>query len=755
MSKNWSAYQLNVFSFIENETGNAVIEAVAGSGKSTTIIEGVKRIPFGATSLFLAFNKSIAEELKEKGVNARTFHSLTYGVTLKHKGSCTVEMNKMNVLAKEMLTWEDFQMYGSFCIKLVSAAKGVGIGCLVDDTEENWYGIIDHHDMELDHENALMQTAVSYSRQLLEMSNKSTMVDFDDMLYIPVKDGLKLDKYDFVFVDEVQDLNPIQRAMLKKIMHEKSRLIAVGDPCQPPGTLVQTAIKNGKYSIKSVEQTPIENIKVGDYVTSRNIGQGWQTTRQVTGVSKKQFIGELVVFSTENNQSKYTPSHHCVAKVEKQGFCVYLMRKNKKYRIGMSKLWSSNSGCLPFAKLKAEEADCLWILDTYQTRKEALVYEEKLSTQFGISQSMFTEKSSKNDSFDQKQLDFIWEDVNNESSAAKLLGKFKRNMKYPYFTKEMTNVSIIRSHIVRACNLLKGSMMMDNKKNWVTGNISYEKYAGDVYSLNVEQDHLYFADGLLTHNCQAIYGFRGADNDSLHIVAREFNCKTLPLTISYRCSKQIVSFAHNWVSHIQAATTAPEGQVVHMDTNWTIKAFESTDLVVCRTNKPIVNLAYQLIKNRIPAKILGREIGQGLTSLIKKMNAKGVDSLVEKLGAYREREVQKALVQDKEHKIQTIEDKVDSILVLIDALEETNRSIPALVAIINSLFNTNADAVTLCSIHKSKGLEAKRVWWLNPSQCPSKYAKKPWQQQQERNLCYVAATRAKTDLLLIEEPKKK
>jgi DNA helicase-2/ATP-dependent DNA helicase PcrA len=485
MSKNWSAYQLNVFSFIENETGNAVIEAVAGSGKSTTIIEGVNRIPFGATSLFLAFNKAIAEELKEKGVNARTFHSLTYNVTLKHKGSRTVEMNKMNVLAKEMMTWEDFQMYGSFCIKLVGAAKGVGIGCLVDDTEENWYNIIDHHDMELDHELALMQTAVSYSRQLLEMSNKSTMVDFDDMLYIPVKDGLKLDKYDFVFVDEVQDLNPIQRAMLKKIMHEKSRLIAVGDPAQ------------------------------------------------------------------------------------------------------------------------------------------------------------------------------------------------------------------------------------------------------------------------------AIYGFRGADNDSLHIVAREFNCKTLPLTISYRCAKDVVRFAHTWVSHIEAATTAPEGQVQHRDTKWAIKEFESTDLVVCRTNKPIVNLAYQLIKNRIPAKILGREIGQGLTSLIKKMNAKDIDSLVEKLEVYREREVQKALVQDKEHKIQTIEDKVDSILVLIEALEETNRTVPALVAIIESLFNNNADAVTLCSIHKSKGLEAKRVWWLNPSQCPSKYAKKPWQQQQERNLCYVAATRAKTDLILIEEPKKK
>lgn len=483
MSKSWSQYQLNVFSFIENETGNAVIEAVAGSGKSTTIIEGVKRIPKGATSLFLAFNKAIAEELKEKGVNARTFHSLTYTPTLRHKGSRTVEMGKMNQIAKQVMTYDEFQMYGSFCIKLVDHAKGVGVGCLVDDTLDVWYSIVDHHDMDLDHEDAVMSVAIDFARTLLQESNKSPLVDFNDMLYIPVKDGLNLDKYDFVFVDEVQDLNPIQRAMLKKIMHSKSRLIAVGDPAQ------------------------------------------------------------------------------------------------------------------------------------------------------------------------------------------------------------------------------------------------------------------------------AIYGFRGADNDSLHILARDFNCKTLPLTISYRCAKNVVNYSKTWVNHIEASDSAVDGEIHDLDLNWNVKMFQKDDLVVCRTNKPIINLAYTLIRNKIPAKILGREIGQGLVSLINKMKAKSLDSLMDKLSVYREREIQKAIVQDKEHKIQGIEDKVDSILVLIDSLDENSRTITRLIQTIESLFNNADNAVTLCSIHKSKGLEAKRVWWLNRSACPNKYAKKDWQKQQEANLCYVAATRAKTDLFLIEEPK--
>ncbi|HEY3473413.1 MAG TPA: ATP-binding domain-containing protein, partial [Anaerolineales bacterium] len=55
------------------------------------------------------------------------------------------------------------------------------------------------------------------------------------------------------------------------------------------------------------------------------------------------------------------------------------------------------------------------------------------------------------------------------------------------------------------------------------------------------------------------------------------------------------------------------------------------------------------------------------------------------------------------------------------------------------------------TIHKAKGLEADKVFWLNSSKCPSPWARQPWQLQQEYNLCYVATTRAKTTLVLIEE----
>ena len=102
MSKTWSPLQTAIFNLIEDPNGgNAIIEAVAGSGKTTTIVEGVKRAR--GTTIFLAFNKSIAEELKSRGVNARTFHSLTYGPVTQHKGVRTVETDKLRRLCDAKL----------------------------------------------------------------------------------------------------------------------------------------------------------------------------------------------------------------------------------------------------------------------------------------------------------------------------------------------------------------------------------------------------------------------------------------------------------------------------------------------------------------------------------------------------------------------------------------------------------------------------------------------------------------------------
>jgi superfamily I DNA/RNA helicase len=172
---------------------------------------------------------------------------------------------------------------------------------------------------------------------------------------------------------------------------------------------------------------------------------------------------------------------------------------------------------------------------------------------------------------------------------------------------------------------------------------------------------------------------------------------------------------------------------------------------VCRTTKPLISLAFKAMRQRIPVKILGREIGQGLKTLIGKMRANDVDDLVVKLEAWAAREIDKAIAKQLDAKVDQLQDKLDAILCLVDGLPETARTIPDLLECIEGLFNNNVQALTLSTIHKAKGMEADRVWWLNSSLCPSKWAKQDWQKTQEINLCYVAITRAKTALLYIED----
>src|SRR5690348_9143920 len=77
----WSEHQLNLFGDAATGTGNRIVRAVAGSGKTTTGCEMVKRVR--GSHIYLAFNKGIATELGSRGVNGRTFHSVCYSVVTK------------------------------------------------------------------------------------------------------------------------------------------------------------------------------------------------------------------------------------------------------------------------------------------------------------------------------------------------------------------------------------------------------------------------------------------------------------------------------------------------------------------------------------------------------------------------------------------------------------------------------------------------------------------------------------------------
>lgn len=261
---------------------------------------------------------------------------------------------------------------------------------------------------------------------------------------------------------------------------------------------------------------------------------------------------------------------------------------------------------------------------------------------------------------------------------------------------------------------------------------------------------------------QAIYGFRSADVNSIpNMLARlsqsERGAVELPLTITRRCPKSHVRLAQALVPAIQPMDDAPEGAVECINTDKAYTQMRPGDLVLCRTNAPLVPVCYSLIRHGVKAVIRGRDIGTGLLALVDKLvpssnqRIQSIHALMENLTAYTQREMGKlARLGDRgASKIQALQDRHECIVALTDGVGSISE-LKSKIGVIFADFEADGapkDAVVLGSVHKTKGLEAGTVWVLAPELLPEllphPMAKRPWEQVQERNLAYVAATRAK------------
>ena len=186
---------------------------------------------------------------------------------------------------------------------------------------------------------------------------------------------------------------------------------------------------------------------------------------------------------------------------------------------------------------------------------------------------------------------------------------------------------------------------------------------------------------------------------------------------------------------------------------YTAELFQPGAVILCRNTAPLVAFAYSLLKRDIPCRILGRDIGAQLITLVKKLRAANLEDLIQKLDVWLNREVERAIKDDRSP--DSLYDKADCIRFFIDSLDEDSRSVDSLLAKIELMFvdDTNgslASRVTLSTVHKAKGLEFPTVFILDfEKYMPSKWAKRPWQRVQERNLIYVAVTRAMEKLVYI------
>ncbi len=244
---------------------------------------------------------------------------------------------------------------------------------------------------------------------------------------------------------------------------------------------------------------------------------------------------------------------------------------------------------------------------------------------------------------------------------------------------------------------------------------------------------------------QSIYGFRGAMNGSMRYLKRTFHCIELPLSITYRCAKAVTAEAAKIYSDIEPWEESPQGIVRQSAAHQ--ERYSAEDIVLCRLNRPLIALAYELLGQDVPCHVRGRDIGQGLIRLIRKQSVGTVRALTAALEAECETEIARAVRWDDPAREQRVTDRYSSALLFCGKCPPGERP-DVVIAAIESLFE-HGRGVCLTTVHKAKGLEAQRACLLETAlfdHCAQR-ARQAWQVEQERNVLYVAVTRAKHELV--------
>lgn len=257
--------------------------------------------------------------------------------------------------------------------------------------------------------------------------------------------------------------------------------------------------------------------------------------------------------------------------------------------------------------------------------------------------------------------------------------------------------------------------------------------------------------GCVGDRFQAIYAFRGADAKAMDRLKSLTSAAELPLSVCYRCAKNVVREAQRIVPEMEYWENAPEGSVDEIKKADYRTMVQAGDFVLCRTNAPLVSECLRLIRDKRKARVKGREVGEQLVQTIGRVNERNTDDLGElyhMLVAYHDQELARLSRLERDDLVMVLNDTVETIKVLMEASD----SVTEMISNIRQLFTNDdfSDCVIFSSIHKSKGLETDRVFLLCPELLPHPAAKRPAALEQERNLEYVAITRAKLNFYRVQ-----
>jgi hypothetical protein len=246
---------------------------------------------------------------------------------------------------------------------------------------------------------------------------------------------------------------------------------------------------------------------------------------------------------------------------------------------------------------------------------------------------------------------------------------------------------------------------------------------------------------------QAIYGFRGADSNSMAIFSERLEkmgkkVQHFPMTLTWRCPKSVIKEANRYVKEFNGLDTAEEGSVnvnAHFNP-------AKDDIVLCRYNAPLVSAFYDLLTQGKSAYVLGRDMTTGLVNAVNKITKDKNMPTSEFLNLFEtdfNTQYSRLVAANKQNQANNLEDKVSCIRIFASRTS----NVGGIISEIKRVFDGKSKGdIMLSTVHKAKGLEADNVYILTPERMPHP---KATNMQEERNICYVAITRAKKNLYYV------
>lgn len=541
--------------------GVFIIPSCPGSGKTRTLVERVKSMiedGYPADSILaLTFTAKAAEEmsdradLKSEEKVFRTFHSFCRELVFREASSLPFEL-----LEAPPEPGKQRKLLGSLCRSnkldfkkltgYISSQKRKGAS--FDEAMEHALGAEG------------LRLAIAYKQYELQC-RAAGWLDFDSMLIESVR-LLETNK-------EVRD-----RWQFKF--------------CHPPGTLVAVSgqYKSKSRKIKIIKQVPIENLVNGDTVLS------WDRRRKRVPVEKPKTVkvgsrlydGDLLTVVSGDKSVEVTPEHRFWVRMVNTDdkYVVYLMwKEGVGFRVGTTSLKRKLGGNGFWQRCRSEEATSGWILRVCSSNHEAHMWEEIYSLQYQIPEREFPHSYLSDADRVRSCKIFKTIDSSGGYGCLKDLGLL---FLYPFYRSGVFNKKGSKPHkagyfMTAAANIIPNLMRLplpDEQASDLITEVKKRKYVGPVFSLAVEKDHTYVANGLVVGNClvdeaqdtddiqwklvrlisethgnifavgdeeQLIYEWRGAEADGLTKFQLRFpGCKSIFLFRNYRSTSEIVAF---------------------------------------------------------------------------------------------------------------------------------------------------------------------------------------------------------------------